>query len=103
MKAVIRACKLIVGCSLKLLCMRPHSHWHHLHYMAYVMGDTLNSFVVFLSMALNSFGAIWGMISSVAALCATAVNFLCCSYQTFCAAASLRAGPVDYFVQRFSI
>ena len=58
-----------------------------------VLGKTLNSSVVVLRMTLNSLGAIWEMIPSVAAICADAVDFPCWSYPTFCAA-SLRAGPV---------
>ena len=57
------------------------------------LGKTLNSSIIVMRMTLNSLGAIWEMISSVAEICSTAVDFPCWSYLTFCVA-GLRAGPV---------
>ena len=51
---------------------------------SHVLGKTLNSSVVVPRTTLNSLGAIWEMIPSVAAICAAAVDFPCWSYPTFC-------------------
>ena len=63
----------------------------YLHKTQMCLGLYVNSSVVVLT--LNSLGAFWDMIPSVAVICAAAVDFLCWSYPAFWVA-DLRDRPV---------